>query len=59
MTHKLRRKKVQSYKKSNSVIILIIILKKLSENKISFVEKIGLAESLRVLSQSPWLIYFG
>ena len=37
---------------SYSVIIMIIMPQKLSENKISFVEKMGLAESLKSYRQA-------
>ena len=46
------KKKYNHIKISNSVIIMIIIPQKISENEISFVEKMGLAESLESYCQA-------
>ena len=51
------KKKYKHTKMSYSVVIMIIMPQKLSENKISFVEKMGLAESLKSYRQAlAWFI---
>ena len=46
------KKKYNYIKMNNSVIIMIIIPQKISENEISFVKKMGLAESLESYRQA-------